>query len=191
MTRWLLNVLALLSLLLCVAVCALWMRSYSVVDRIRVGYWGYHPLPRHPEAVAGQCAVLVRYPAGSNVSVYYDVCLGSPRNAYAVRPGRGGSRWVHDTIDLHPPRSAASAESVAGFSLRRGQSFIDVRIPDYALLCATAVMPAFVGTWRARRRRRVVAGLCRHCGYDLRATPDRCPECGAAAARPLDSRGAQ
>jgi hypothetical protein len=51
-------------------------------------------------------------------------------------------------------------------------------VPFWAPALATATLPlARVGV-RSRRARRRRAGLCPTCGYDLRATPDRCPECG-------------
>jgi hypothetical protein len=42
-----------------------------------------------------------------------------------------------------------------------------------------AAMPAMAIAWRFLRARQPANGRCRRCGYDLRATPDRCPECGA------------
>jgi hypothetical protein len=53
--------------------------------------------------------------------------------------------------------------------------------PAWSVCALTGALPAmwFVRRrrWRAAHRRR--NNCCATCGYDLRATPDRCPECGA------------
>jgi len=47
------------------------------------------------------------------------------------------------------------------------------------LFLASIVAPAIWLVSRQMRKRRHRVGYCTVCGYDLRATPDRCPECGA------------
>jgi len=56
-------------------------------------------------------------------------------------------------------------------------------IPPWLLIISALVPPLLWSAVRWRRvrehRRRVRLGLCLACGYDLRESPEKCPECGA------------
>lgn len=59
-----------------------------------------------------------------------------------------------------------------GSSVHYGQAIGVASAPMVVWLLATVVRH------RLQQRRERRRGLCRRCGYDLRATPERCPECG-------------
>ena len=80
----------------------------------------------------------------------------------------------------------------AGFGLGRfssgkmGYVWLGIRLPNAIgqLLFSsslTLLILGLIGEWAFRERKR--AGHCPACNYDLRATPDRCPECGTIADR--------
>lgn len=58
-----------------------------------------------------------------------------------------------------------------------------VLVPLWPLVLATGILPTRRAARWIRRRSRCRTGRCLACGYDLRATHGRCPECGEQAPR--------
>jgi hypothetical protein len=79
--------------------------------------------------------------------------------------------WWSNTFWIEPPAPHA------GLAYRDRRAAI--RFPYWVAAIATATIPL---AWTASRLRpHRPPGRCRRCGYDLRASPQRCPECGAVA----------
>ena len=180
--RRLLDFLAILSLLLCLASVALLVRSrYWQSDHLFfsrgvqgapwVGMFGI-------SSASGELALFIHH-VPVVVSVPYVFTQGWN---FLSRPSHPMDR---------PSYTLASLPRARSFSFL-GFGYIDnvpppasariIHIPHWFAALVFAIFPAIRLRSIRRTRRLKRVGLCERCGYDLRATPDRCPECGAVPA---------
>ena len=163
MLRRLLNLLTAVSLLLCVAVCVLWVRSDSREDY----FWWRAPSEHPAQLVASRGRMVFHWGV-----VPLPNTDGAPPGllAHTTEPAHrtGNFDVVPDDLDL----------SFAGFGAAIQMKSGCLVLPCWFVAVVAALAP---GWWSVRRdqcRLRRLGVLCAVCGYDLRATPDRCPECG-------------
>ena len=97
-----------------------------------------------------------------------------------MRPGRPTVRQVS-------PKHGSHWSSGMGRTPLVAQPILTFQIPHYhvagaRLLLVIGLSALLPGLWFLlfirRRRRAKQAGHCPTCGYDLRASPEHCPECG-------------
>jgi hypothetical protein len=114
----------------------------------------------------------------------YILCVNGERRAgswnFALTEKKGSEAW--DTLDRTPRSAEVRRIAFCGvwYMSHDGNApvFRAVSIP-YPYLFAPALVPVWVYYRNRRRGNAPGAKPCPLCGYDLRATPDRCPECGS------------
>ena len=177
MKRHLIAALALTSLLLFALAVAMWVRSYGAEDHISYGRPGI-----------GDWAVWSRV---GRLSLWID--RYDEANALAPSAPARARGWTFSTRPLvrsgsqvRPGRWPDGTNGTIGFVYetdKTGRSpYTALAVPWWAIAALPATSAALaIASWTRSRRRRKL-GRCPSCGYDLRATPDRCPECGASPA---------
>ena len=179
MNRRLLNLLTALSLLLCMAVVAMWVRGFWASDR-------FYVTPN----------VYLFSVVGGSGGGWVELSLVMPdqRRPYrravyqhwVLAPGAWPA-YPGDRVTASPSR--VRLPGFAWYASRFGpdETIRGLYVAWPLAAAVTLTLPAWRAYARLRgfgRRRR---SLCPTCGYDLRATPGRCPECGASASVPTNA----
>jgi hypothetical protein len=155
--RRLFTSVSVLSLILCLATVGLWVRSYWISDS-----WY-----RWSDRTGRDVWTL----SGAFMMLWGD--LGPEHNM----PDSG---WVHEMTIAYPIGLQWPSVIRGAFPENMIVSGSYVTVPLWLPALLFAITPTYwlLGPRRRLKRRRKL-GLCERCGYDLRASPGRCPECGA------------
>jgi hypothetical protein len=190
MLRRLFTLLSPLSLLLCVAASVLWVRSRYVGEVLRCDYGddGRSRLNRASLQIgSGRLRLSDTRVVAHDAEFYREVVEPLKRGPlYEREPPELIRRSDEYEANELPPALGALGFGYARFAVLDApvahfESW-GVVVPIWSLVALALPLPLLWLAWRIRRRRLTSRGRCSQCGYDLRATPGRCPECGTAAA---------
>jgi hypothetical protein len=165
------TLLSTLSLLLFLTTAALWLRSYWSQEKLTwVTQNGYRSI----------------WTAHGSLELGFFQSQNSykPTETYAPRYSRDrADPPINGLIFLEfdPPVTFNDWQH-AGFALHQVHNGSRLHViafaPFWSLALLTLLLPLAWAITRLRNHHREQSGLCPTCGYDLRATPTRCPECG-------------
>ena len=160
-----------LALLISVASVVMWARSESAFDFAAMS-------PRHRTDGLLQRDCIWSFGGAITLMRVVDQRIYGENRVSAHGPEAAAfATWLRSAADSSDPvcipglRFGYSQHS-DGSSLR----FVEV---SYWLLCWPGPLLSVLWLVRLRASRRRNRLLCAACGYDLRATPAKCPECGA------------
>lgn len=201
MKRRLFTLLSALSLLLFLAVCALWLRERRAGDDLMIVHTRGEGPPWRRVLVQG-------WHSGGGLRIILQVertTVASPPPSELPHPppGRtpfGSPGWFINRNEYSAEPYPYDPFLADGFTWRGFQwSAVDRASPEssqwsrsltmptwFACLVLAALPASRAGLAFLRRRRAARArasGICPSCSYDLRATPERCPECGRVSAK--------
>jgi hypothetical protein len=172
--RLIFRLFAIVSLILCIGTVVLWVRSYQCGMFLE---WNQIRCVRQLAASRGEIWVYWEQESAGD---------SEPRHifrAFSFTSPKRPRDWGYGPRDVPFQFDHAGFAYASGPNIVRHQTAKIVIVPCWSVILCTLLLPAqYVRGWLQRRRKkaRQRAGLCVACGYDLRASKDRCPECGTA-----------
>lgn len=177
--RWAFNSLAAACVVLCVATCVLWVRSLTRFECI---FWQGHAHRLGVEWSHGQMVFIGADDATLGPFIVTDRSLGW----FFFGQKEATCAWADRGNPLGFGVESVVTDSVEWRFGNRTMQFVFV--PVWFPLLLLGALPVYRGSLAIRRHRRRIGNLCRACGYDLRASHGRCPECGTTPVNWVERR---